>query len=130
MKQRGEMVRLWNHLMQLPADRLTKKIFKWDRAHSYPWTSEVAAILSFSDLHFIFRNSLQCNINTVKQKLLKTYKEQQKDICRKPKLKNYIEIKDDYRIEPYVKLNLQRGQRFLCAQLRTGTSPLAVEVGK
>lgn len=42
------------------------------------------------------------------------------DICKKPKLRNYIQIKDDY--------YLQRRQRSLCAQLRT--LPLAIEVGR
>ena len=131
VKQRVEMVRLWNCVMQLPEERLTKKIFNWDRAHNYPWSREVAAIFSLSDLNFIFRNNLQCNINKVAQKLLKIYKEQWKeDIYKKPKLRNYIQMKDDYYTEPYIKLNLQRRQRSLYAQLRTGTIPLAIEVGR
>lgn len=44
------------------------------------------------------------------------------DICKKPKLRNYIQIKGDY--------YLQRRQRSLCAQLRTGSLPLAIEVGR
>ena len=52
------------------------------------------------------------------------------DICKKAKLRNYIQIKDDYVTEPYVVFNLKRGQRSLCAQLRSGALPLAVEVGR
>lgn len=98
-------------------------MFNWDRVHNYPWSREVAVIFSLSDFNFIFRNNLQCNINTIERKLLKIYKEQWKeDICKKPKLRNYIQIKDDY--------YLQRRQRSLCAQLRTGSLPLAIEVGR
>ena len=50
------------------------------------------------------------------------------DICKK--LRNYIQIKDNDYTEPYIKLNLQRRQRSLCAQLRAGTLALAIEVGR
>lgn len=56
---------------------------------------KVAEILSLPDLNYIYRNNLQCNINTVK--LFEIYKEKWKrGICMKPKLRNYIQIKDDY----------------------------------
>ena len=51
------------------------------------------------------------------------------DIWKKPKLRNYVKL-SDYATESHVFLSLKRKQRALCAQLRTGTSPLAVEVGK
>ena len=51
------------------------------------------------------------------------------DICKKAKLRNYIQFKEDYITEPYVAFNLKRGQRSLCAQLRSGALPLAVEEG-
>ncbi len=59
VKQRCETVRLWIRLVQLPEERLTKKIFIWDRAYSYPRSREISAVFSLSDLHFIFRNNLQ-----------------------------------------------------------------------
>ena len=46
------------------------------------------------------------------------------------KLRNYVHFKEDYITEPYVAFNLKRGQRSLCAQLRSGALPLAVEVGR
>ncbi len=93
IKQKGEMLRLWNCLIRLPEGRLTKKIFKWDQAHSYPRPREVAAVFSLPDWNIIFRRSLQSNITTVKQNLLKVCREQwKKCICRKPKLRNYIQI--------------------------------------
>lgn len=56
--------------------RLIKKIFNWERTHSYPWSREVSAIFSLSDLHFVFRNNLQCYIYIVKQKLLMSHSQQ------------------------------------------------------
>lgn len=131
VKQRCEMVRLWNRLVQLPEERLTKKIFNWDRAHNHPWSREISAIFSSSDLHICFINNLQCNVSTVKEKLFQTQKEQwMEEIWNKAKLRHYVQFKEDYFTEPYILLNLRRGQRSLCAQLRTGTLPLAIEVGR
>ncbi|KAK7925468.1 hypothetical protein WMY93_007778 [Mugilogobius chulae] len=45
VKQRAEVLRLWNRLVCLPEERLTRKILNWDRAHKYPWSKEVLEIL-------------------------------------------------------------------------------------
>ena len=37
IKQRCEMVRLWNRLIQLPEERLTKIVFNWSRIGHSPW---------------------------------------------------------------------------------------------
>jgi len=50
-------------------------------------------------------------------------------IMAKPKLRTYLQIKDVYETELYVKANLSRNQRSLVAQLRTGILPLALETG-
>ena len=131
VKQRCEIARLWNRLVQLPDERLTKNIFNWDRRHNYPWAKEVAALFSFCDLNDIFRNNLQCNINIIKEKLIKIQIGQWKEeIWAKPKLRNYVQIKEGFHTELYITFNLRRGQRSLCAQLRSGTLPLAIEVGR
>lgn len=130
-KQRCEMVRLWNRLTQLPEERLTKKIFNWSRMQNHPWIRELSSIFSLGDLNMYFMNNLQCNINLIKMKLSTKYQEQWKvEIWKKPKLRNYVQIKEEYFTEPYVAFNLEKGQRSLCAQLRAGVLPLAVEVGR
>ena len=130
-KQRAEMVRLWNRLVQLPEDRLTRKIFNWDRAHRYPWARELSNIFSSVDLNMIFMNNLQCNVHLIKNNLSALLQMQWKaNTLTKPKLRNYIQIKDEFITENYVTSNLKRRQRSLCAQLRSGTLPLAVEVGR
>jgi len=86
-------------------------------------------ILSVSDLHIKYYNKLQCNI--VRQRLLSKYENQWKrEIWKKPKLRNYVQFKNDFVTEPYIFPNLKRRQRSLCAQLRTSTLPLAVGVGR
>ena len=124
-------MRVWNRLVSLPAERLTRKIFMWDRVNNHPWSREVAVILTDSDFNMSFRNNLQCNLISVKEKMFMNYTEAWKeDIWRKPKLRHYILFKYNFGTEPYVHLNLKRRQRSLCAQLRFGVLPLAIEVGR
>ncbi len=52
------------------------------------------------------------------------------DIWHKPKLRTYCVIKNSYGVESYVKYNLTRRQRSLCAQLRSGTLQIALETGR
>ena len=131
VKQRGEIVRVWNRLVSLPVERLTRKIFMWDRGNNHPWSREVAVILSDSDFHMFYMNNLQCNLISVKEKLFFNYTDLWKEeIWKKPKLRNYVLFKNDFVTEPYVYLNLKRRQRSLCAQLRFGILPLAIEVGR
>ena len=33
-------IRLWNHLIDMPEDRITQQAFTWDKTHNYPWTKE------------------------------------------------------------------------------------------
>ena len=71
VKQRCEMVRLWNRLVRLREERLTRKKCNWDIAKHHPWSIEVSLILSACDLHIMYWNNLQCNINVVRQRLFR-----------------------------------------------------------
>ena len=65
----------------------------------------------------------------VQHKLSGLHQEKSKEDIPK-KESNYVQFKENYSTEPYVSFNLKRGQRSLCAQLRAGVLPLAVEVGR
>lgn len=83
------------------------------------------------DLQFVYRNKLLCNISQIRKIYFELYKKKwDSDILCKPKLRTYILIKDSFGPEPYVTLNLTRAQRSVCAQLRCGTLPLALETGR
>ena len=131
IRQKGEVIRLWNRLVNMSESRLTKKVFNWDKAHNGPWTKGVFSILREADLAYVFLNMLCCNINLLKQKIFCNHKEKwSNDIWSKPKLRSYVQIKHCFGTEPYVKSFLTRNQRSLCAQLRAGILPLAIEVGR
>lgn len=45
--------------MRLPEERLTRKVFNWDRAHRHPWSKEVLEIFSEVNLQPLFLNIIQ-----------------------------------------------------------------------
>ena len=51
------------------------------------------------------------------------------DFWCKPKFRTY-RLKKDYGPEPYVTQNVSKSQRSFCAQLHSGTLPLALETGR
>lgn len=107
------MVRHWNRLISMPEHKINKKVFLWDKLHNSP--------LFFLDIQYIFRNTLRCNINIIRNKLLLKFEGKwSHDILYKLKLRTQINIKHN--------LRLSQGQRSLIAQLRTGILPLAIEV--
>ncbi|XP_034050550.1 oocyte zinc finger protein XlCOF7.2-like, partial [Thalassophryne amazonica] len=42
VKQKAEMIRLWNRPVRLPVDRLPRKVFNWDKALNCSWSKEVS----------------------------------------------------------------------------------------
>ena len=52
------------------------------------------------------------------------------DISNQPKLRTYIQIKDEYKCENYVAMNLSRSLRSYIAQIRCGVLPLHIETGR
>ena len=49
------------------------------------------------------------------------------DTLKYPKLRTYITFKDNFSIEPYVSVNMNRKYRSVLAQLRSGILPLEIE---
>ena len=53
-----------------------------------------------------------------------------KKLSEKPKLELYSKIKDDYKCEKYLKLNMTKHKRSLLCNLRLGTLGLEIELGR
>ena len=131
VRHKGDMVRLWNRLISMPDNRLTKQIFKWDLLSGQSWGREIENIFEEAGLQYIFRNKLKCSLKQIKSILFVNYKQKwAEEIWLKPKLRTYCLIKSTFQSEPYVTLNLTRYQRSVCAQFRCGILPLALETGR
>lgn len=130
VQRKCEMVRLWNRLINLSENRVTKKVFLWSK-NKCPWAAELQTVLSDAQLQYVFQNNLSCSVKTIRSILMLNFEHKWlTGIMVKPKLRTYIQIKDVFDTELYVKANLTRNQRSLMAQLRTGILPLAIETGR
>ena len=73
---------------------------------------------------------MSCDLVECRSKLEKLYEENwKKEILRKSKLRTYVQIKNIFGVEKFVKLNIPQQQRSLLAQIRTGSLPLHIETG-
>ena len=117
------MLKLWNHMTKMDSSRLAKKIFNWDLSiKNKNWSSNVENIFDDLDLLPIFMNQNICPISLAKQKLMEnSIIKWKSDINSKPKL---------FTAEDYFKLNTNRQQRSLMAQLRCGILPIRIETGR
>jgi hypothetical protein len=68
-----------------------------------------------------------CVINFLCRKFIESWKA---EINSKPKLRTYILFKENFQVENYVKYSKNRLNRSLIAQLRSGTLPLNIEIGR
>ena len=131
-RRKIEMLRLWNRLVEMDGNRLTKKIFLWDKDKSTRnWSDEVFKILTDIGLEQIFYQNKTADLEYCKSILCTADKEiwcQQ--VTTVPKLRTYVTYKTLYEVEPYVHRVLHRGHRSILAQFRTGILPLAIETGR
>ena len=91
-----EMVRLWNRLVSMREDRLTKKVFNWDYKHDKEWSSETKLIFDKIGLAELYDSKSMCDrsikpvINTVHEKLSETAQTQWRNSLQtQSKTKNY-----------------------------------------
>ena len=128
------MVRFWNRLIEMPEDRLTYRIFKWDLAqvdNGQNWSSELQAIFSVSQLSHVFERKVTCDLEAFKVNCVEY---DSGNLCvqvhGKPKLRTYVKYKQDFQTEFYVSCLLPKYQRSVFAKLRCGVLPLKIETGR
>ena len=130
-----EILRLWNRLILMRDDRVTKLIFEYDYSQALEgkknWCYDVSNILSKLELETVFLNKEVCNLDTAEQILLRKQEESwRQNIQNKPKLRFYKLFKSSFDTENYVKFNLTASQRSVTAQIRLGILPLQIETGR
>lgn len=74
IQRKCEMIRLWNLIIYMSDNRITKKIFLWSKSNS-PWAAELRTVFSEAQLQYVFHNNLPCNIKVIQTKLLSTFEE-------------------------------------------------------
>ena len=118
IRRKLEMIRMWARLIRMDDNRLTKRVFLWDYNQQHGWCSELKKILSYIGLSNLYEN---ISVDGFSTRSLLTFAETKfktdsvnkwnMDILNQPKLRTYIQIKDEYKCENYVAMNLSRSLR-------------------
>ena len=126
------MIRYWNRDIKMDDSRLTKTFFNFEcEKLRGKWSRHIVKLLASIDMEDYFHTRSTCNITICKDKLMATrIKKWAESAGTKDKLRTYRQIKSEYYTENYVKLNLDKNQRSILAQLRSGTLPLHIETGR
>ena len=131
------MIRLFHRLLKMPDDRLTKKIFKWDRhlnseSQVCPWYSEVKHILNETNFPNIHETGslfpLKKTIGAIEASLKLIQNDKLKHECLiMPKLRTFNCFKKFNETPHYLLRPLSFFKRKAMANLRLGTLKLRVE---
>ena len=130
-----KMLQLWNHLLSLDENRLTKHIFEWEYANNFgngnSWIDEIKQIFQLVDREDDFNNLLKVDLKYFSTLLYGVMeREWQREILVKPKLRTYITFKNLFKEEEYLSKIVSRKARSLISQIRLGILPLEIEVGR
>eukprot|EP00732_Lithocolla_globosa_P002453 Lithocolla_globosa_v1_NODE_1612_length_2444_cov_4.514417.p1 type:complete len:535 gc:universal NODE_1612_length_2444_cov_4.514417:2019-415(-) len=151
VRRKTSMIRYWERLIKLPADRITHRIFKWNLStmshKNQNWCFHVQKVISITQLPIqISSNSIepvsskQKLLGLAHQKLLDLEISAWKNELERPhgvrsksqgnKLRTYKLLKQEFNTEKYLSLLSHRGHRSVYAMLRCGTHGLTIETGR
>lgn len=137
-RRKLEMLRLWKRLLDMPNDRLCKRIFMWDwNLKKKNWSAEIRNILDETGMSYlksctvVYSDHMQEIIKSAETMLMnKEITKWKNDLVSQSKLRTYCTYKFDYKAENYVKQKLSRGLRSVIAQIRASTLPIKIETGR
>ena len=137
VRRKLNMLRLWVRIGKMDDDRLTKKVYQWDRScKNNNWSRDVKRILKDIDKFELWDNEgAEINVKQLlshaEEKLMDKVKEQwRKNLNSQSKLRTYRLFKNEYKSDNYVHMNLSKSIRSKLAKLRSGTLPLRIETGR
>ena len=124
------MVRMWNRLLLMNNDRITKKIFMWDFKQKKGWCSEISKILHQVGLGQNFKDKQFCDLRLIDTKIKEIMGDQWKnEVDQKPKLRTYKLYKNEFKPSNSVFIN-NRSKRSLLSRFRLGILALRIETGR
>ena len=131
-KRMFEVIRLWNRLINMEDERITKTCFIKDMENrSNNWSSNVMQLFEKLEISSNFDQLLPVEIEAVRPKIVALIESEWKtQVDSKPKLRSYKLFKSNFGAEEYVCQYLSRYKRSLFAQLRSGILPLNIEIGR
>ena len=126
------MLRLWNRLVTMDDNRLTKKVFIHDRnVGTNNWSREVKYILDEIGLSHHFQSLSVVGLTNARECINNYFATKwSSDLQTVPKLRTYRSYKTVFGCENYVLLNLDKNEHSVLCQLRFGILPLRIETGR
>ena len=127
------MLRLWNHILTMEEERITKKVFYLDRAqpNQSNWTSHIKTLMDSLDMTQHYLNLRTCDLKVADDKLHhQSSVHWLQNIQNTSKLRTYCLFKTQYTAEKYVELDLPKNVRSVMAMFRCGILPLRIETGR
>ena len=125
------MLRLWNRLIGMDENRLTKRVFYWDLHNNGIWTRELTELCNKLRWEEVPCSMTNVDLNLAREIIsLNNDQNWNSGLQNKPKLRTYRQIKTEFGLENYVRYYLSKKKRSLCAQFRTGILPLHIETGR
>ena len=126
-----ESVRLYNQLVKMPPNRIARRVFNWDLAKLGSWTTNINDILRSVGKSEYLESKSVVSVSDLKVKLKDMYEQTWLDLLEaKPKLRTYRLVKDKLETEAYLKVNMNKYNRFLISRLRSGVLSLKIESGR
>ena len=139
-RTRLSMIRLYHRLINMDNQRLTKKIFLWDKTLNdrkliSTWYSELKSIFHKCDLDLLFNLGVNFDLKFtskfMEEKLMEMQALELSEKCKQyPKLRTFILFKDFSKDAVFIKKPLHYFNRRLMARLRLGCLPLNIETGR
>ncbi len=128
------MIQLWNRLIRLSNDRLTKHIFRVDYEKSVEnnnWCHDIRQVFRLLGKPEYFEKLCECDISYSKEKFRVIAVDEWKELLQtKPKLRTYIKYKCNLEVTDYVKQMTNKFERSLLAKFRCGILQLSIETGR
>ena len=130
VRSKLNMINFWNHLIELPEDRIPKKMLRYNIRKSnscnnwFTYLNRLTNIPNPEELNHI--NLQQCLLEFNELQTISWNDNR----YSKVKLRYYNIFKSCISPEPYVIANLSKSQRSAYAQFRAGILPLSIETGR
>ncbi len=132
-----ESLRLWNRLVQVKNDRLVKKVLMWDidchrNSNKSNFAARIKQILSEIKQKPIYSAMTTVDIQVATKALFIGVGREWKESLNsyKAKLDVYKNIKEEFGVEKYLQINIDKFEKSLLSQVRYGILPLRVETGR
>ncbi len=131
IRRHTEILRMWNRLVKMEDNRITKKVFFWDETFSrFSWCSDIHTICNELQIEQVLYSENPVNIDWAKEILFRIFCEQwPNQIQNVSKLCTYIKFKRCYGKYPYVCTVYNCGHRAILDKFRSGILPFSIETG-